>query len=71
VFGVGISAAGAPGTADAPLTNANDNPAAPNTGRALFRRFRLETCFACDMAASFHTFGDVRPIEHTAIVRLA
>jgi hypothetical protein len=38
---------------DAPPTNVN-NPAAPNTGTALLRRFRFETCFACNMArASF------------------
>jgi hypothetical protein len=49
VFRVGISAPGPPGIADAPLASDNDNPAAPNTGRALLRRFRFEGCFAWDM----------------------
>jgi len=44
---------GPPGTAEAPLVNDNDNPAAPNTGSALLRRFRSEACFACDMGESF------------------
>jgi len=34
---------------DAPLASVNDNPAAPKTGTALIRRFRLEVCFARDM----------------------
>jgi len=59
VFRVGISAAGPLVTADAPLASDNDNPAAPNTGRALLRRFRFEACFACDMAESSHTFGQM------------
>jgi hypothetical protein len=35
--------------ADTPLASDNDNPAAPNSGTALLRRFRFEYCFACDM----------------------
>jgi hypothetical protein len=46
---VGKFTAGPPGTADAVPTSDNDNPAAPNTGRALLRRFRFEGCFAWDM----------------------
>jgi hypothetical protein len=57
VFRVGTSAAGPLVTADAPLASDNDNPAAPNTGRALLRRFRFEACFACDMMDSSHAFG--------------
>ena len=52
MFRVNGSAAGPPVVADAPLASDNDNPAAPNSGRALLRRFRLESCFACDMVAS-------------------
>jgi hypothetical protein len=55
VFGVGISATGPLGTADAPLASDNDKPAAPKTGRALLRRLRFEACFVCDMAESFHS----------------
>ena len=55
VFGVGKFTVGPP---DAPLTSENDNPAAPNTGKALLRRFRFEACFACDMAGTSHTFGE-------------
>jgi len=43
---VGKFTAGPPGTADAVLASDNDNPAAPNTGRALLRRFCFEVCFA-------------------------
>jgi hypothetical protein len=32
--------------ADAPLPIAKDTPAAPNTGKANFRRLRFEACFA-------------------------
>jgi hypothetical protein len=46
VFLGGISTAGAP---DAPLASDNDNPAAPNSGKALLRRFRFESRFACAM----------------------
>src|SRR4029077_6519983 len=37
---------------DASLASANDNPAAPRTGTALLRRFRLEFCFVRDMGSS-------------------
>jgi hypothetical protein len=43
---------GPPGTAEAVLAIDNDNPAAPNTGKALLRRFRFEVCFVLDMGAS-------------------
>jgi hypothetical protein len=49
VFGVSISAACPPVTADAPLASDNDKPAAPNNGTAHARRFCFEDCFACDM----------------------
>src|SRR5262249_41681162 len=52
-----IPTSGPTGTADAPLASASDNPAAPNTGRVLLRRFRFEACFTRDMAKSSHTFG--------------
>ena len=39
-----ISAAGPLVEADAPLASDNDNPAAPNTGTALLRRFRFDAC---------------------------
>jgi hypothetical protein len=42
---VGKFPAGPPGTADAVPASDNDNPAAPNTGRALLRRFCFEGCF--------------------------
>ena len=58
VFGVGISPSPI-GTADAALVSDNDNPAAPNTGRALLRRFSFEVCFAWDIVNSFHTPTDV------------
>ena len=45
VFEVDVSASPL-GTADAPLASDNDNPADPNTGRALLRCFRFEVCFA-------------------------
>jgi hypothetical protein len=57
VFEVGISPSPL-GTADAALVSDNDNPAAPNIGRALLRRFRFEVSFAC-IANSFHTSADV------------
>src|SRR6516225_3721262 len=57
VFEVGISPSPL-GTADAALVSDNDNPAAPNTGRALLSRFRFEVSFAC-IANSFHTSADV------------
>src|SRR6266849_1797843 len=43
-FAVGAAAA------DAPPAIAKDTPAAPNTGMAVFRRFRFEACFACAIA---------------------
>jgi hypothetical protein len=49
VFRVGISSAGPPVIAAAPLASDNDNPAAPNTGTAHARRFRFDACFSCDM----------------------
>src|SRR5262249_6680091 len=52
VFEVGISPSPL-GTADATLASANDNPAAPNTGRALLRRFSFEVCFAWGIVHSF------------------
>jgi hypothetical protein len=58
---VGMFAAGA---ADTPLASDNDKPAAPNAGRALLLRFRLDGCFARDMADTSHTFGLFRPIDH-------
>ncbi len=33
----------------------NDNPAAPNTGKALLRRFCFEVCFAWGIVHSFPT----------------
>jgi hypothetical protein len=63
VFDVGIFTAGPPGIADAPLVNVNDNPAAPNTGRALLRRFRF-------MGKSFQNVGQMFEFR-TWIVRLA
>src|SRR5262249_9670831 len=59
VFGVGISPSPL-GTADAALASDNDNPAAPNTGRALLRRLCFEVCFAWGIVNSFHTPSDVR-----------
>jgi hypothetical protein len=35
--------------AEAPPTTAKETPAAPNTGKLVFARFRLEGCFACAM----------------------
>src|SRR5262249_21802184 len=58
VFEVGISPSPL-GTADATLASDNDNPAAPNTGRALLRRFRFEVSFAWGIVNSFHTSADV------------
>jgi hypothetical protein len=45
---VGRFAAGPAACATAPLAN-DKSPAAPKTGTALLRRFRFETCFACNM----------------------
>jgi hypothetical protein len=53
-FRVGMSAAGPPGTADAPVASDNDNPAAPNNGTAHARCFRFEDFFAWGMVTS-HT----------------
>src|SRR5262245_45014376 len=58
VFAVGISPSPL-GTADATLASDSDNPAAPNTGRALLRRFRFEVSFAWGIVNSFHTSADV------------
>jgi len=52
VFEVDVSASPL-GTADAPLASDNDNPADPNTGRALLRCFRFEVCFAWGIVNSF------------------
>jgi hypothetical protein len=49
---VGKFTAGPPGTADAVLASDKDKPAAPNTGRALLRRFRFEACFEFDIVES-------------------
>src|SRR5262245_20255441 len=62
VFEVGISPSPL-GTADATLASDNDNPAAPNTGRALLRRFSFEVCFAWGIVNSFHTSADVLDSE--------
>src|SRR5262245_41032612 len=59
VFGVGISPSPL-GTADAALASDSDNPAAPNTGRALLRRFSFEVCFAWGIVNLFHTPAEVR-----------
>src|SRR5262249_8673653 len=58
VFEVGISPSPL-GTADATLASDSDNPAAPNTGRALLRRFSFEVSFAWGIVNSFHTSADV------------
>src|SRR5215813_3124710 len=63
VFEVGISPSPL-GTADATLASDNDNPAAPNTGRALLRRFRFEVSFAWGIVNSFHTSADVLDSGH-------
>jgi hypothetical protein len=63
VFEVGISP-NPLGTADAALASDNDNPAAPNTGRALLRRFSFEVCFAWGIVNSFHTPADVLDSGH-------
>lgn len=49
---VGKFTAGPPGTADAVLASDNDNPAAPNTGRALLRRLCFEFCLAWGIVTS-------------------
>jgi hypothetical protein len=49
---VGKFTAGPPGTADAALASDNDNPAAPNTGRALLRRLCFEFCLAWGIVTS-------------------
>jgi hypothetical protein len=46
---VAKSTAGPPGAADAVLASDSDKPAAPNTGKALLRRFRFEVCTVLDM----------------------
>src|SRR5262245_51483516 len=43
IFAVGAVAA------DAPPATANDAPAAPRKGKAVFRRFLFEACLACAM----------------------
>ena len=40
----GVTSAGPPVDADAPLASDSDSPAAPKTGTALLRRFRFEAC---------------------------
>jgi hypothetical protein len=59
VFDVDIFVTGPPGTADAPLASDNDNPAAPNTGKALLRRLCFEACFAYDMVEPFRYLGQM------------
>jgi hypothetical protein len=54
---VGMFAAGA---ADAPLASENDKLAAPNAGKALLLRFRLDGCFARDMADTSYTSDNVQ-----------
>src|SRR5262249_18874109 len=63
LFEVGISPSPL-GTADAALASDSDNPAAPNTGRALLRRFSFEVCFAWGIVNSFHTPADVLDSGH-------
>jgi len=59
---VGKFTAGPPGTADAVPASDNDNPAAPNTGRALLRRFRFEVCFAWGIVTSFPPPADAQQV---------
>jgi hypothetical protein len=47
-----ISAARALLMADAPPASARDTPAAPITGKAIFRRFRFAVFFTCAMVES-------------------
>jgi hypothetical protein len=42
--------------ADAPPASESDNPAAPNTGTALLRRFRFEACFELAILDFSRTF---------------
>jgi len=59
---VGKIAAGPPGTAEAVLASDNDNPAAaPNTGKALLRRFRFEPFSEFDMIAPSPLGGPSTP----------
>ena len=51
-FRIGTSSAAPRAAADTPLTNDNDNPATPKTGKVLRLRFRFEVRLACDMAVS-------------------
>ena len=70
---VGMFAAGA---ADAALASENDKPAAPNAGRALLLRFRVDGCFTRDMVAAWQDtacaeFFQRCSIMATAIVQAA
>jgi hypothetical protein len=44
------------GAADAPPVSARETPATPTAGKEIFRRFRLELCFACAMVEPSCTF---------------
>src|SRR5262245_51871528 len=44
------------GAADAPPVSARETPAAPTAGKEIFRRFRLELCFACAMVEPSCTY---------------
>ena len=52
MFRVSISAPDLLVAADAPLASDNDNPAAPNAGRALPLHLGFEACFARNMVES-------------------
>jgi hypothetical protein len=55
-----MSAAGVLVDADAPPASESDNPAAPNTGTALLRRFDLEACFELAIETSPVPFEHLR-----------
>jgi hypothetical protein len=48
--------------ADAPPPIAKDIPAAPNAGKAIFRRFRFEPCFARAIEPSYN-WGKSRMLD--------
>jgi hypothetical protein len=49
--------------ADAALASDNDNPAAPNAGKALSLRFGfVGACFACNISASYPSY-EIRLID--------
>src|SRR5262249_18322605 len=67
-----MSLTGPAGSADAPLASDNVNPAAPNTGRVLLRRFRFEASFS-DMGSppgqgSTNRFGRVDTKKTSAFI---